>query len=96
MAVLLPRPCLEGGLATLQTEHDSLSSIFNLTLTELTSNLIPWAPRFSQLAFNIVHLTGITHQLTDAIMGLKTTGMNHMLIEQEIPVLCMTPSIPAK
>lgn len=59
------RTYLEGTRFTARTDQDALRWILNLS--DATDQAQRWQLCVSEFAFDIVHPTGITHQVADAL-----------------------------
>lgn len=55
-----------------------------------------WRPGLSEFEFAVVHLVGTKHQVVDAVERLKTTSEDETPNEDDIFILCITPSNPPK
>lgn len=91
-AVLLLQANLEGSHFTIRTDHNAFEWLLNLT--DWTGKLVRWRLRLSEFQFNVSHHAGTKHQAPDALLWLKTTGTDQMSIDDDTPVLCITPSNP--
>lgn len=57
-----------------------------------TGKLGRWKLPVSNSELGVIHCTGIKYQAADAILQVKTPGTDYGQIEDNIPVLCITPS----
>lgn len=89
-AVLLLPLYLEGFRLTVRTYHDELEWIINLT--DSTGKLARWRLRLPEFEFYTVHFAVNKHQSIDALLRLESIGTDHLPIDDDIPVLYITPS----
>lgn len=73
-------------------DHDVLKWIHNLAHS--ADKVERWRLRLTALEIYFVHRAGIKHQAAEALLQLKATGANQVQMEKDIPILCMTASIP--
>lgn len=66
--VLLLRSYLEGHCFIIQTDHNALEWLFNLT--DAAGRLAPWCLRLLQFDFDVIHHAGMKFQIADALSRL--------------------------
>lgn len=79
------RPYLKGTRLTIQTEHESLKCI--LDLSGAIGGLALWNLRLSEFDFDVVHHMGIDSQAADAPSRLQTTFVSTKHTECNLPIV---------
>lgn len=62
-----------------------------LTVAKATVKLARWKQRLLEIELDIVHHEGAKHQAAAALASVKTNGVNHTPLYNEIPVLIISP-----
>lgn len=88
--MLLLLPYLKGPRFTVTTDQDTKKWIWNSIAS--IGKLGHWQLRLSKFQFDVIFCAGIYHQGADELPRLKTTSTDQVQIDDDISVLCITPS----
>lgn len=89
-ALLMHQNWLGGSQFPVRTDHNASQWILNLM--DSINKLVYWRLRLFKFEFHVFYCAGIRHQVTDELSQLKTTGTDQAPINNDITVLCITPS----
>lgn len=93
-SVLLLQRYLKGFRFTLRNDHDGLKGILNVT--DSSSKLGCCGLILSNFESNVVQCAGIKHQASETLSRIRTTGKDEIPIEDDIPVVGISPLKPLK